>query len=49
MNILILIIASNDPEHELDLQSQKNTWIRTCNANVSVIFLRGWEEKKISL
>lgn len=46
MNILILIIASNDPEHELDLQSQKNTWIRTCNANVSVIILRGWEEKK---
>jgi hypothetical protein len=46
MKILILIIASNQPEHELDLQSQKNTWVETCNDNVSVIFLRGWDEQK---
>jgi hypothetical protein len=46
MKILILIIASNQPEHELDLQSQKNTWVETGNDNVSVIFLRGWDEQR---
>jgi len=46
MKIIILIIASNQSEHELDLQSQKNTWVKTCNHNVSVIFLRGWNEQK---
>lgn len=46
MKILILIIASNQPEHELDLQSQKNTWVKTCSDSVSVIFLRGWDEQR---
>lgn len=44
MKILILVIASNQPENEADLESQKNTWVSVCNKNVSVIFLRGWEQ-----
>jgi hypothetical protein len=41
--ILILIIASNDLEHEKDLLSQKSTWASRCPQNISVIFLRGWK------
>jgi len=41
--IIILVIASNDPEHEIDLATQKRTWISQCSENISVIFLRGWE------
>jgi hypothetical protein len=44
MKILILIIASNQPENEADLESQKKTWISECNENVSVIYLRGWDQ-----
>lgn len=40
--IIILIIASNDAEHENDLETQKKTWISKCPENISVIFLRGW-------
>jgi len=45
MKIIILIIASNDMEHEKDLLCQKKTWIRNCHQDVKVIFLRGWNEK----
>ena len=41
--IIILIIASNDLEHERDLLTQKSTWVSRCPQNISVIFLRGWE------
>jgi hypothetical protein len=44
MKIIILIIASNDKEHEDDLLCQKNTWIKNINNNVSVVFLRGWDK-----
>ena len=40
---MILIIASNDLEHEKDLLTQKSTWVSRCPQNVSVVFLRGWE------
>jgi len=40
--IIILIIASNDAEHENDLETQKKTWVSKCPENISVIFLRGW-------
>jgi hypothetical protein len=46
MKILILVIASNQPENEADLESQKNTWVSVCNKNVSVMFLRGWEQEQ---
>jgi hypothetical protein len=42
MKIIILIVASNNQEHEADLLCQKNTWVSTCNEKVSVIYLRGW-------
>jgi hypothetical protein len=42
MKIIILIVASNNQEHETDLLCQKNTWVSTCNEKVSVIYLRGW-------
>ena len=42
MKIIILIIASNKQEHESDLLCQKETWVSNCNENVSVIYLRGW-------
>jgi hypothetical protein len=41
--IIILIIASNDLEHERDLITQKRTWVSRCPESISVIFLRGWE------
>jgi hypothetical protein len=40
--IIILVIASNDVEHERDLETQKKTWASRCPDNISVIFLRGW-------
>jgi len=43
--IIILIIASRDLEHERDLLTQKSTWVSDCPKNISVIFLRGWENK----
>ena len=42
MKIIILIIASNNQEHEADLLCQKDTWVSDCNKNVQVIYLRGW-------
>ena len=42
MKIIILIVASNNQEHEADLLCQKNTWVSNCNEKVSVIYLRGW-------
>jgi len=44
MKIVILIIASNDLEHENDSRCQAETWITTCEANTSIIFLRGWDK-----
>ena len=44
MKILILILGSNDSEHESDLVCQKNTWISNLNNNVEVIILRGWDK-----
>ena len=44
MKIIILVIASNQPEHETDLESQKKTWVSVCNENVSVIYLRGGDQ-----
>jgi hypothetical protein len=46
MQILILVIASNQPEHQADLESQKKTWVSECNENVSVIYLRGWDQSE---
>lgn len=42
LRVVILIIASNNFEHEADLLCQKRTWVSTCNKNVTVIYLRGW-------
>ena len=44
MKILILILGSNNSEHESDLVCQKNTWISNRNKNVAVIILRGWDK-----
>jgi len=44
MKILILIVASNEPENESDLKSQKETWIKSCNPSVSILYLRGWDK-----
>jgi hypothetical protein len=44
MKIIILIIASNDREHEEDLKCQENTWINNANHQVSVVYLRGWDK-----
>lgn len=41
--VIILIIASNDLEHERDLLTQKRTWVSRCPESISVIFLRGWQ------
>lgn len=38
---IFLILASNDPIHEMDLASQKRTWVRDIQENVSVIWIRG--------
>jgi hypothetical protein len=43
MKVLILIIASDDPVHENDLQTQFNTWISDCPAEIRVVILRGWK------
>jgi hypothetical protein len=45
MKVVILIIASNDKEHEKDLLCQQKTWISNCHKDVKVIFLRGWNEE----
>jgi hypothetical protein len=45
MKIVVLIIASNDMEHEKDLLCQQKTWISNCHRDVKVIFLRGWNKK----
>jgi len=44
MKIIILIIASKDSEHETDLLCQQKTWISNCHEDVTIIYLRGWEE-----
>lgn len=44
MKVMILIIASNDHEHENDLLCQQKTWISNCHKDVKVIYLRGWNE-----
>ena len=44
MKILILIIASNDPEHEADFEIQNKTWVSKCHKDVSVMYLRGWDQ-----
>ena len=44
MQIIILIIASNDQEHENDLLCQQKTWISNRHNDVKVIYLRGWNE-----
>jgi hypothetical protein len=44
MKILILIVASNQSENESDLKSQKETWIKSCDASVSILYLRGWDK-----
>ena len=45
MKIVVLIIASNDREHEKDRLCQQKTWISNCHRDVKVIFLRGWNEE----
>ena len=44
MKVIILILASKDSEHEIDLSSQQKTWVNSCNKDVTVIFLRGWDQ-----
>ena len=44
MRIIILVIASNNSEHERDLLSQKKTWVNNCHTSVTVIYLRGWNQ-----
>jgi len=44
MKIIFLILASNDFEHELDLETQKKTWINQNLKDVTTIVLRGWNK-----
>lgn len=44
MKIIILIVASNNFEHELDLATQKKTWLNHDFKDVRAIVLRGWNK-----
>jgi hypothetical protein len=41
MRVIFLVIASDDPVHELDLNIQKQTWAATQSQDAEVIWLRG--------
>lgn len=43
MRVIFLVIASDDPVHERDLNTQKQTWAATQSSDVEVIWLRGSE------
>jgi len=44
VKIIFLVIASNDPIHERDLRTQKETWAKSLPSNVTLVSLRGWEK-----
>jgi len=44
MHILILIIASRNEVNEADRMSQIETWAAQNSNNVSILWLRGWDE-----
>lgn len=43
MRVVFLVIASDDPIHQTDLEIQKQTWVKTIPDNFRVIWLRGSE------
>lgn len=49
MNTIYLVIASNDPVHERDLDTQRNTWVCRLPVDHRAIWLRGHGEKTYTL
>lgn len=43
MRLIFLVIASEDPIHQADLQVQKQTWVSSLPESCQVIWLRGSE------
>jgi hypothetical protein len=44
MKVIFLVIASEDPVHQSDLFTQRDTWVRTIPPECKVIWLRGHEK-----
>jgi hypothetical protein len=49
MKVIFLVIASEDPVHERDLATQRETWAKNLPEGFRVVWLRGSNEQQVEL